>query len=148
MRAKDSGSLKWQLVWRLLPLQAGLLIVSVFTIFLAMWAAGAFRDTAGQPLSAMRVLQGTPFVVEYAIMPSLLLMTLTTLVATPIVVRRALARLGDVAKQATEIDIDRRGVRLSADDVPSEVRSLVGGRCTLRGTFARQGGERRSRTSR
>lgn len=125
MRAGESGSLRWGLVKRLLPVQAGLLIVSVFTLFWAMWAVGAFKDNAGHPLSLVHLLQGTPWVVEYVVLPNLFLMALATLAATPIVVRRALARLGEVAKQATEIDVDRRGMRLSADGVPSEVRSLV-----------------------
>jgi signal transduction histidine kinase len=125
MQARSSSSLQWRLVGRLLPLQAGLLVFFVFTVFGTMWATGTFTDDAGHPVPATKVLRGTLFVVEYAILPNLVLMTLTTLVAIPIVVRRALARLGDVAKQATEIDVDRRGTRLSVDGVPSEVSALV-----------------------
>ena len=58
-------------------------------------------------------------------LPSLLLMTLTTVVATPIVVRRALTGLDAAADQARRIDIDKRGARLPLEDVPAEVVLLV-----------------------
>ncbi len=58
-------------------------------------------------------------------LPSLLLMTLTTVVATPIVVRRALTGLDAAADQARRIDIDKRGARLPLEDVPAEVVPLV-----------------------
>ena len=58
-------------------------------------------------------------------LPSLLLMTLTTVIATPIVVRRALTGLDAAADQARRIDIDKRGARLPLEDVPAEVAPLV-----------------------
>ncbi|MBR1222599.1 HAMP domain-containing histidine kinase [Bradyrhizobium sp. U87765 SZCCT0131] len=58
-------------------------------------------------------------------LPSLLLMTLATLIATPVVVRRALAGLGDAATQAGRVDFDRRGARLSPADMPAEVAPLI-----------------------
>ncbi|MEW6643342.1 MAG: HAMP domain-containing sensor histidine kinase [Pseudomonadota bacterium] len=58
-------------------------------------------------------------------LPSLLLMTLATLVATPVVVRRALAGLGAAASQAGQVDFDRRGTRLSLANVPAEVGPLI-----------------------
>jgi signal transduction histidine kinase len=57
--------------------------------------------------------------------PSLVLMTLATLIATPIVVRRALSGLDEVARHASQINIDKRGSRLPIDAVPLEVEPLV-----------------------
>lgn len=59
------------------------------------------------------------------VLPSLLLMTLATLIATPMVVRRALAGLEEAAKEARQIEIGRRGARLPAGRVPTEVKPLV-----------------------
>lgn len=58
-------------------------------------------------------------------LPSLLLMTLTTVIATPIVVRRALTGLGAASDHARRIDIDKRGARLPVEHVPAEVVPLV-----------------------
>ncbi len=58
-------------------------------------------------------------------LPGLLLMTLTTVIATPIVVRRALTGLDATADQARQIDIERRGTRLPVDHVPAEIVPLV-----------------------
>lgn len=59
------------------------------------------------------------------VLPSLLLMTLVTLLATPFVVRRALAGLGIAADHARRIDIDKRGTRLPLTTVPTEIAPLV-----------------------
>ncbi|WP_316165783.1 MULTISPECIES: HAMP domain-containing sensor histidine kinase [unclassified Bradyrhizobium] len=59
------------------------------------------------------------------VLPIIGLMTLATLLVTPFVVRRAMAGLGRAADEAKRIDIDRSGVRLTMDDVPIEVVSLV-----------------------
>lgn len=53
------------------------------------------------------------------------IMVLSTLAVTPLVVRRALAGVSDVAAQAARIDIRRTNVRLSESNVPDEVRPLV-----------------------
>ncbi|WP_315831104.1 HAMP domain-containing sensor histidine kinase [Bradyrhizobium prioriisuperbiae] len=58
-------------------------------------------------------------------LPGLVLMTLATKVATPMVVRRALAGLADAAQRAREIDIDKRGTRLPVTAIPGEVTPLV-----------------------
>ncbi|WP_454624409.1 sensor histidine kinase [Bradyrhizobium cenepequi] len=58
-------------------------------------------------------------------LPGLALMTLATLVATPLVVRNALAGLDEAAHQAGEIDIDKRGARLPVGAVPTEIAPLV-----------------------
>lgn len=60
------------------------------------------------------------------ILPIVALMSFATLVATPFVVRRAIAGLGETAAQAQRIDIDRRGLQLPVDDVPIEIIPLVG----------------------
>jgi signal transduction histidine kinase len=59
------------------------------------------------------------------IIPVLFLMTLATLIATPIVVRGTLAGLGTAVAQAERIDINGRGARLPLEGVPSEVAPLV-----------------------
>jgi signal transduction histidine kinase len=58
-------------------------------------------------------------------LPILAIMELATLLATPVVVRRALAGLNDVAIQAGRIDVERRATRLPTNAVPSEVLPLV-----------------------
>ncbi len=59
------------------------------------------------------------------VLPIVAMMTLATLIATPIVVRRTLAGLGRVAAQAEKIDIDGHGARLPLEAVPSEIVPLV-----------------------
>jgi signal transduction histidine kinase len=59
------------------------------------------------------------------IVPVLVLMAAATLIATPMVVRTALAGLAKAAAQAERINVDRRGTRLPVDDVPTEVIPLV-----------------------
>jgi len=58
-------------------------------------------------------------------LPILAIMALATLLATPLVVRRALAGLHDAATQAERIDVERRAARLPTNAVPSEVLPLV-----------------------
>lgn len=58
-------------------------------------------------------------------LPGLLVMMLATAIATPLVVRSALAGLAVVAEQADRIDVQRRGARLSAAYVPDEIAPLV-----------------------
>jgi signal transduction histidine kinase len=58
-------------------------------------------------------------------LPSLAVMALATLIATPIVVRRSLQGLSEAAAQAERIDVDQRGTRLPLANLPSEVASLV-----------------------
>lgn len=59
------------------------------------------------------------------VLPIIVLMTLATLIATPIVVRRTLAGLGIAAAQAEKIDVGGRGTRLPLEAVPSEIVPLV-----------------------
>lgn len=77
-----------------------------------------------------KVLLRTAFLAVLVVMltyigPLLILMALATLIATPIVIRKALAGLGAAASEAAQIDIDQRGTRLSVERVPAEVRPLV-----------------------
>jgi signal transduction histidine kinase len=67
-------------------------------------------------------------------LPILAIMALATLLATPVVVRRALAGLHDVAMQAGRIDVERRATRLPTSDVPCEVLPLV---TAINGALAR-----------
>jgi signal transduction histidine kinase len=57
--------------------------------------------------------------------PLVVLMALATMIATPIVIRRALEGLQATAGEAAQININQRGARLSAERVPEEVRPLV-----------------------
>lgn len=60
-----------------------------------------------------------------AALPIFLLMALMSLVAIPWIVRRSLAGVDRIAHEAQEIDVGRRGVRLSEAQVPSEIAPLV-----------------------
>ena len=59
------------------------------------------------------------------VLPIFLLLALTSLVVTPWIVRRSLAGVSRIATEAEQIDTDRRGRRLSDDDVPTEIAPLV-----------------------
>lgn len=72
-----------------------------------------------------RYLAATALSLAAPAVPLLAIMALATLLATPIVVRRALAGLHTVAAQAAHIDADRRATRLPTGDVPREVLPLV-----------------------
>ncbi|MDK2770541.1 MAG: HAMP domain-containing histidine kinase [Sphingomonas sp.] len=53
------------------------------------------------------------------------LMAIATIIVTPLVVRRAVSRLEDLAKEAAQIDIKLTGARLSRGGVPTEIMPLV-----------------------
>lgn len=129
------GSLRWQLVWRLVTLQAGILTLFVLLIVAALWREGFTFDTT---TGGVRIVTGHEDEVPLGgivrsllltfgtvILPSLVPMILATLVATPIVVRAALSGLGEVVDEAERIDIDQRGTRLPIENVPAEVGPLV-----------------------
>lgn len=94
-------------------------------------AAGKVQIMTGAEgqISMRRLIAAAPplvlTVITNVILPIVVLMALATLAATPFVVRRAMAGLGEAAAQAERIDIDRRGVQLSAQDVPLEIVPLV-----------------------
>lgn len=65
------------------------------------------------------------FLSNLMMIPVLALLALITVIATPLIVRRAFRRLAVVAEEAERIDIDRRGARLSSDGIPAEIMPLV-----------------------
>lgn len=124
-------SLKRQLVWRLVTLQAGILTLFVLLIVAALWRSGFTFDGAGEVHTADDIVSGYAIARSLlltfgtVILPSLVPMIIATLVATPIVVRAALAGLGGVVAHAERIDVDQPGARLPVSDVPAEVGPLV-----------------------
>lgn len=65
------------------------------------------------------------FLSNLMMIPVLGLLALITIVATPVIVRRALHGLAMIAEKAAGIDIDRRGARLPTDHLPVELVPLV-----------------------
>ncbi|ATY34865.1 sensor histidine kinase [Sphingomonas psychrotolerans] len=59
------------------------------------------------------------------LLPTFLLLVLTSLIVTPWIVRRSLAGVSRIAQEAEQIDTDRRGRRLSETHVPQEIVPLV-----------------------
>jgi signal transduction histidine kinase len=59
------------------------------------------------------------------VLPIVVVMTLATLVATPVVIGRTLSGLDRAAAHAKKMEIDGRGARLPLQDVPSEIVPLV-----------------------
>jgi signal transduction histidine kinase len=80
---------------------------------------------SGGAVSRSRVLHAVSVLFLSVVLPIAALMSITTLVATPAVIRRAFAGLDAAAAQANRIEIDRRGARLPLDGVPTEVTPLV-----------------------
>jgi two-component system sensor histidine kinase TctE len=74
-------------------------------------------------------LAGVSFVVilvsNIVVIPIFLALALISLIVTPWIVRRSLAGVSRIAREAEQIDIARRGRRLSEDHVPSEIAPLV-----------------------
>jgi signal transduction histidine kinase len=65
------------------------------------------------------------FATNSIILPIFALLTLTSLVVTPWIVRRSLSGLSRIAREAAGIDADSRGRRLSETYVPREIAPLV-----------------------
>jgi signal transduction histidine kinase len=92
-------------------------------------------DTPGGKLQIMtgsgskvpwhRLLIAVATLLISVVLPIAGVMALTTLIATPMVIRRSLAGLRETAAQAGRIDADRRGMRLPLDRVPREIGPLV-----------------------
>jgi signal transduction histidine kinase len=59
------------------------------------------------------------------LVPTFILLVVTSLVVTPWIVRRSLAGISRIAREAEQIDTDRRGRRLSEEHVPEEIVPLV-----------------------
>jgi signal transduction histidine kinase len=88
------------------------------------------------PAGEVRVMFGVrpqeeSFVIEVlsdlkvVFLPFLAFTLFTAFLSVPVLVRRALARLGCITEIAASIDVDRRGQRLPVDNVPREVLPLV-----------------------
>lgn len=90
-------------------------------------AAGTVHAMSGPAggIPLLRVLMTTLLVLVMLILPAVVVMALATLVATPIVVRRAMKGLDQAAADAARIDVDQRGMRLAMADVPAEAMPLV-----------------------
>lgn len=90
-------------------------------------AAGPIQILTGSggQIPALRVAQATLIAFASFILPAIALMALATVIATPLVVRRALTGLSGAASQAERIDVDDRAARLPTADVPGEVLPLV-----------------------
>lgn len=65
------------------------------------------------------------FLSNLVMIPVLALLAIITVVATPLIVRRAFRHLAVAASEAGRIDIDSRGSRLSANGIPAEIVPLV-----------------------
>lgn len=89
--------------------------------------AGEIQIVTGSdgPLSAWLIGLSFGLLLLKDILPILLAMALATLVATPLVVRGALAGLDRAAAQARRIDVGRHGVQLPLDGIPREAAPLV-----------------------
>ncbi len=59
------------------------------------------------------------------LLPTFLLLVATSMIVTPWIVRRSLSGVSRIAKEAEQIDVDRRGRRLSKLHVPQEIVPLV-----------------------
>lgn len=60
-----------------------------------------------------------------AAIPTFLLLALISVIVTPWIVKRSLAGVNRIAAEAGQIDADRRGWRLSEEQVPREILPLV-----------------------
>lgn len=95
--------------------------------------SAVIRRTEG-PAGSFTVLgQGRLFSLTFVVLflsnllmiPILILLGLITLIATPWIVKRAFSGVSKVAEEAGDIDIERRGDRLSEDRIPMEILPLV-----------------------
>lgn len=90
-------------------------------------AAGSLQILTGpgDQVPLARIIWTGGLLTASVILPTLILMAGATLIATPMVVRRTLAGLAEAAERARRINDNQRGVRLSSDNVPTEVLPLV-----------------------
>jgi signal transduction histidine kinase len=86
------------------------------------------------PVGDMRILahgRVTPFTALIMVASNIVAVTifltlaLLSVIATPVIVKRALAGVTKTAEEAERIDAERRGIRLSEDKVPREIGPLV-----------------------
>jgi len=90
-------------------------------------AAGTVQIMTGPggQLSAQQLAKAALLTLAAFGLPIAGLMALATLLATPLVVRRATRGLDRAATDAARIDVDQHGVRLPMEDVPAEAKPLV-----------------------
>lgn len=65
------------------------------------------------------------FLANLIVVPIMVLLTIITAIAIPVIVGRTFSRLATVSDEAKSIGIDRRGYRLPTSDVPSELLPMV-----------------------
>lgn len=65
------------------------------------------------------------FLSNLVVGPIFLVLALVTIIMTPLIVNRALAGVTRIAEEAESIDAERRGMRLSEEQVPREIEPLV-----------------------
>lgn len=76
-------------------------------------------------VSTVRILGAAGIVFVSALLPLLIVTAIATMIAAPLVVRRAFSSLDSAVARAGQIDINRQGTRLPVDDVPREILPLV-----------------------
>ncbi|MGY5774894.1 sensor histidine kinase [Rhizobium sp. LEGMi135b] len=76
-------------------------------------------------VSMVRILGAVGIVFFSALLPLLIVTAIATVIAAPLVVRRAFSSLDSAVAYAGQIDINRQGTRLPVDDVPREILPLV-----------------------
>ncbi|ASW09597.1 histidine kinase (plasmid) [Rhizobium sp. 11515TR] len=76
-------------------------------------------------VSTVRILGTVGIVFFSALLPLLIVTAIATMIAAPLVVRRAFSSLDSAVARAGQIDINRQGTRLPVDDVPREILPLV-----------------------
>ena len=76
-------------------------------------------------VSTVRVAKAAGVVFFSALLPLLVVTAIATIVAAPLVVRRAFSSLDSAVARAGQIDINRQGTRLPVQDVPQEILPLV-----------------------
>jgi two-component system, OmpR family, sensor histidine kinase TctE len=100
----------------------------------APYALSAIVRPATGPAGAMTIIthgRVQPFTVlitmasNFVAFGIFIALALVSVIATPWIVKRALAGVLKTAEEAERIDVDRRGIRLSEDKVPREIAPLV-----------------------
>ncbi|MFK0161341.1 sensor histidine kinase [Rhizobium sp. NPDC090279] len=76
-------------------------------------------------VSTIRILGAMGIVFFSALLPLLIVTAVATVIAAPLVVRRAFSSLDSAVARAGQIDINRQGTRLPVEDVPREILPLV-----------------------
>ncbi|MFS2174412.1 sensor histidine kinase [Rhizobium pisi] len=89
------------------------------------WGQAQFLTGTDGPNSITFILFGVSLTLAKFVVPIVAVMALGALIATPMVVRRSLVGINQAALQADTIDVDQRGGRLSANDIPEEVAPLM-----------------------